>query len=35
MIYYIAVSTAIFALCILAGYLLEAWMDRGRNNIDN
>jgi hypothetical protein len=30
MIYYIAVSTAIFALCMLAGYLLEAWMDRDK-----
>ena len=28
MIYYIAVFTAIFALGMLAGYLLEAWMDK-------
>ena len=28
MIHDIAVFTAIFALCMLAGYLLEAWMER-------
>lgn len=35
MIHDIAVFTAIFASGMLAGYLLKAWMDRGRNKIDN
>ncbi len=30
-IYDIAVITAIFATGMLVGYLLKAWMDRGRN----